>query len=794
MVPLLFPLVTLISGILAGPYLNPTPVWMCLPLSVLLGIARRPLFLLAAFLVGAALRDAIPTVPPDPGTDAVRLVGKIEHAPEWRGLGVYLDVQVLTVDGRAYRGHARLTEFLDDPERLQLFNSLDIGSGDLLEIVVAMRRPSTYRDPGVFDFRKHLEREGIYWTGTIRNPRLITVLGRGWHGFDRVRQWIENRISRHFEDDNIRGLVMGMVLGRTAGLSAETERQFQAGGVFHLVVVSGFNIAVIAAAATWIGRFIARRRSTRLILTLIAVAAYALLVGWQMPVVRAAIMACVFIVGRALDRGHSPLNAAALSAFVLLLIEPLAIEDQSFQMTFAAVVAVIGVGIPAIEWVFERWNLRLRQFDSIDRDGLLDSAIADWRVSCRMWCELYGVPHVFITAPIRGIQFLCEAFLTTLGVEAVFVYFMVESFHRIAPVSPLLNVPAGLIAAAITPLGLLLIVLPRVAAMPVAWVIRLLTRILLWNVRTGLAIPHASLRVPSVPAGIWMLYGMVVLFLVVAIHRRLKLTCVAGAVLAAGILATMVLADFSPKPPHDVVVTFLDVGQGDSILVEFPDGRRMLIDGGGVAAGRFLGLRDESTFSIGEDVVSAYLFSRGIRRLDTVVLTHAHNDHLDGLFDVVANFQIGEVWLGKNPLIPSYQAFLGLLQQRKIPIRPVSTGDQIGEFTVLHPPPTYKVRKTAQNNDSVVLLLDTGLQTALFTGDLEIAIPTPEFVNVLKVPHHGSGGTKLKVRSNVRIISVGANNPFGHPAQSALPALRTDRLGAIQITLSGKRPVVGQAR
>ena len=794
MVPLLFPLVALISGILAGPCLNPTPVWMCLPLAVLLGIARRPLLLLPVFLVGAGLRDAIPTVPPDPGTEAVRLVGTVARAPEWRGLGVYLDVQVLSVDGRPYRGRARLTEFLDNPEGLQLFNTLDIGSGDQLEIVVALRRPSTYRDPGVFDFRKHLEREGIYWTGTIRNPRLITVLGRGWHGFDHVRQWIENRIARHFEDDNLRGLVMGMVLGRTSGLSAETEREFQEGGVFHLVVVSGFNIAVIAAAASWVGRLIARRRGNRLILTLIAVAAYALLVGWQMPVVRAAIMAFVFIAGRALDRGHSPLNAAALSAFVLLLIEPSAIEDQSFQMTFAAVVAVIGIGMPAIEWVFERWNLRLRQFDSIDRDGLLDADIADWRVSRRMWCELHGIPQVFITVPIRAIQFLCEALLATLGVETVFVYYMVESFHRMAPVSPLLNVPAGLIASAITPLGLLLIVLPRVAAMPVAWVIRLLTRILLWTLRTGLSIPHASLRVPSAPSGMWMLYGTVVALLVVAIHRKSKLTCVGAAVLAAGILAVMALADFSPRPPHDVVVTFLDVGQGDSILVEFPDGRRMLIDGGGVAAGRFLGLRDESTFSIGEDVVSAYLFSRGIRRLDTVVLTHAHNDHLDGLFDIVANFQIGDVWLGKNPMIPSYQAFLGLLQQRKIPIRWVSAGDRIGEFTVLHPPATYKVRKTAQNNDSVVLLLDTGRQTALFTGDLEIAIPAPEFVNVLKVPHHGSAGTKLKVRSNVRIISVGANNPFGHPAKSALPALRTDQLGAIEVTLSGGRPVVGQAR
>jgi competence protein ComEC len=292
----------------------------------------------------------------------------------------------------------------------------------------------------------------------------------------------------------------------------------------------------------------------------------------------------------------------------------------------------------------------------------------------------------------------------------------------------------------------------------------------------------------------WMLYGLVVVLVVLAIHRRWKLPCIAGAVLAAGILAVMALTDFSPKPPNDVVVTFLDVGQGDSILVELPDGRRMLIDGGGVAAGRFLGLRDESTFSIGEDVVSAYLFSRRIRRLDTVVLTHAHNDHLDGLFDVVANFQIGDVWLGKNPMIPSYEAFLGLLQERRIPIRLVSAGDRIGEFTVLHPPADYKVRKTAQNNDSVVLLLDTGRQTALFTGDLEIAIKAPEFVNILKVPHHGSGGAKLKVRSNVRVISVGANNPFGHPAKSALPALRTDQLGAIQVTLSGGRPVVEPIR
>src|SRR6185503_18610501 len=98
-------------------------------------------------------------------------------------------------------------------------------------------------------------------------------------------------------------------------------------------------------------------------------------------------------------------------------------------------------------------------------------------------------------------------------------------------------------------------------------------------------------------------------------------------------------------------------------------------------AGRFLGLQDESTFSIGDNVVSAYLFSRGIRRLDSVVLTHAHNDHLDGLFDVLANFQVGELWLGRNPRIPAYRAFLETAQQRGVPVRWVVAGQQIGEMT-----------------------------------------------------------------------------------------------------------------
>jgi competence protein ComEC len=215
----------------------------------------------------------------------------------------------------------------------------------------------------------------------------------------------------------------------------------------------------------------------------------------------------------------------------------------------------------------------------------------------------------------------------------------------------------------------------------------------------------------------------------------------------------------------------------------------MLIDGGGVFSGRFLDLRDESTFSIGESVVSPYLFRRGLRRLDAVVLTHAHHDHMDGLFQVIENFEVGEFWLGRNPMLPRYQQLIDRIQEKQIPIRWLSAGQQIGSLMVLHPPADWIPRRNGQNNDSVVLLLETDEASALLTGDIEARIQVPEYVDVLKVPHHGSKGVQTRPRAGVRVVSVGANNPFGHPHESALPALRTDRLGAITIGL-GNPPKV----
>ena len=795
MFPLLPPLLALIAGILASDRLDARAVWVCIPLAGLLAFARRWCALIAVFLLGSALRSLEPPVPVLPhGNEASRVVGRLLRGPDNRGLGVYLDVAVESIDGIAFQGRARLTEFLDDPELKTLFDARDLGTGDRLEIIVRLRRPTTYRNPGVFDFRRYLERQGIFWTGTIRNPRLITVLERGprfWRLTDRFRNTLERRLSQPFADDrHTRGLILGMVLGLKQDLTASVERDFQAGGLYHLVVVSGFNLAVVAAAVMYVSRFFFVRRGMRMALVVVAIVLYSFVVGFQPPVVRAALTVGIVIFARLLDRDGSPLNTIALAAMLLLMLDPTSLEDASFQMTFAAAAAVAGIGIPAARWLLCGLHEKLRDFNNVDLDGFLASEIADWRVARRMFCERHGLPVWTITLPWRICRIAVESLIISLAVEVVFVVFMVESFHRLSPLSAILNVPAGVIAGIVTPLGLLLILLPDPVATPLAWMLQQLLTALLVVLRSALSIPFAALRVPSVPTWLWCGYGLAASALIVSIHR--KKPWLLGSGISAVVVLRFVIAfgDFAPRPPEATTVTFLDVGQGDSSLVEFPDGRRMLIDGGGVAAGRFLELQDQSTFSIGEDVVSAYLFSRGIRRLDQIALTHAHNDHLSGLFDVLSNFEVGEVWLGRNPMIPAYRAFLELAQQRSVPLRLIKAGDRIGEFDVLHPPSQWRVRRTAENNDSVVLLLRSAGQTALFTGDLELPLRGVDSVNLLKVSHHGSKGVRMRVRSDVRVISVGGNNPFGHPHPSALPALRTDLLGAIEVTLDGRRPVV----
>jgi competence protein ComEC len=793
-VPLIGPLLALVAGILAAPQLDLRYAGVAVLLAFLLAWRHRRFGLAVFGLLGAFVAQrAAPA-----GVNAVvddglarRILLRLDAAPEAGADGISLEARVLAADGITVdKGRALIRWFPEDDAAVALFESLDLGRGDTLEALVRLRRPNVYRDPGVFDYRRFLARQGIYWTGTLRSPRLVSVLDRGWHAPDRIREWTAERIGQYFETPTTRALILGMVLGRRNLLPRTVETKFEEAGLIHLLVVSGFNLAVVAGAAFFLGSMLFSHAHAREVFTLTLILGYAFLVGNDPPVLRATIMAVWLVLGRMLDRGYSPANALAGTAMLILLVDPTAIRDTSFLLSFGAVTAILSIGAPWVAWTHSRLHPALQRLAFPETDGHLPDVAVDLRVALRIRAELSGWPLECLALPVRFVSLVGEVTLVTMGIQILLLPFAIESFHRVAPVSVPLNVLGAAIASMVTPPGLLLIFLPRPVGSALAWVLALLLDGLMAALDIALRLPAATLRVPSPPLLLWIGFTLGLLILRFALARRSAKTARAAGAGLGGILLVMLFGDFSPEAPPNPVVTVLDVGQGDSILIEVPDGQRIVVDGGGIVSSDI----EEGGFRIGEDVVSAYLFSRRFRRIDTLVLTHAHQDHMDGLFDLVRNFEIGEVWLGPNPMVPRYREFLESLAIRGIPLRHVRTGDEPGPFRVLNPGRTRRVSHEVSNDDSVVLLFDWKGRRALLTGDLERTLDDPALdeggVDLLKVPHHGSRGSRLEVAARVPVISVGANNRFGHPDASRLPALRTDLLGAIEVTLAPDGPRV----
>jgi len=322
---------------------------------------------------------------------------------------------------------------------------------------------------------------------------------------------------------------------------------------------------------------------------------------------------------------------------------------------------------------------------------------------------------------------------------------------------------------------------------------------------------HASLepswRVPDPP--VWLAAALAVSLIVLALASGRKIVWRST---AAVVLTFFVLLVWHPWPPDEqpnrLELTSIDVGQGDSLLLLFPEGTRMLVDGGGLLQFGDAGKKSlrKSNLDIGEDVVSPYLWNRGIKTLDVVVATHAHEDHIGGLPAILDNFRPKELWVGANPPAPL------LDQARRLGIRVLER--RVGPpfdfsgttVTILSPPEDYAAAKLG-NNDSLAFRVSFGTRSFLLTGDLEkpmearlLADDLATHADVLKVGHHGSRTSSIQpfldaVSPSVAIISAGFENSFGHPHPDVLKrladrhtaVLRTDLDGLVTVATDGQR-------
>lgn len=673
------------------------------------------------------------------GEETLRLVGTVrgDAVVRDRALELVLDVEGVERNGRLepLRGRTRLTVGgetpwppLPDASRLSVSARVRPASGE-----AALR-------------------QGLDVYAHCKTARLLDALPADGRAPVRetaaaLRERVRGVIARHVPPGTERGLVLAMVIGDRSQVDEATAEAFRASGTYHVLALSGAQVALVAGLLAGALRFLLVRPWLQAAATMSVVAFYAVLVGGDVPVVRAALMAGAVLAGRALELDADASNLLGLAALVLLVGRPAAIGDVGFQLSFGATLAILALSGPLLS----------------------------------------GVPRL----PLRAETGLAASVVAQLALAPV----QAAAFHRLSPAAVVLNLAAVPLSSAVLLAGGTVVLAapfgdaPADLAGSVAWAA---ARALRLSGDLGPIAPWLDRRVPAPSPGVLTLEALGLVLL--ARHRR----ALGVAALLAGPLL-LALAPTRPDADGRLHLTVIDVGQGDGLLLRSPSGRALLVDAGGSRS---------AAYDPGERRVAPELWSRRIRGVDALLVTHAHPDHVGGAPFVMRVFDVSEVWEGPAPLDdPAWRSVEARLAARPATRRTLAAGMSLEwdgvRLRVLGPARPRRPPHRVRNEDSVVLEVGFGgvrfVLTGDVTGDAEDAVDARPS-EVLKVPHHGSRTSSrprllATVRPALALVSAGAHNPFGHPhpetlarlAASGSLVLRTDRDGTIRAATDGRR-------
>ena len=599
---------------------------------------------------------------------ALRWQGRLRSDPLALPWGLRYEIDLETVETAAgvkpVAGGLRLTYYT--PESATAGTPPAARAGDRVEALVRVRPVNNFGDPGAFDFRGYLARQNIQLQGSLRSGQLLTIVGhprlRLSDRLARVRGRFLSALDDLFASRPDEGaLARAMLLGDRSFVEHDRAVEYQKTGVYHVLVLAGLHVGALAAFFLWAGRRLRLGLFPRILLTLLALAAYAGIVEDRPPIVRAVLMAAIFLSAKLLYRRMNLVNVAAISALLILFARPSEITDASFLLSFSAVAIIGAIAVPCIERWSEPYRLALDHLSDVTRDlshaprvaqFRLDlRAAADW-ISARLPRPARPLAHGAVERPVRAALYLCEIVFLSAVLQLGMLPLLAYYFHRVALAGPLANIPALLLTGLAVPVGFLTLgatLVSHTLAQCLATLLAFLLGALDVTVRWFANWRGMSFRVPGPSVDLLALFAGLAIALSAAIPMRRKRWLASVAAIAFLAVAVVIAAHpFAPAfTPGRLELTVLDVGQGDSLFLSFPHGHTMLVDAGG-EVGVFHSGGMRSGIDVGEDVVSPYLWSRGLKKIDVVALTHAHEDHLGGLPAIFENFRVGEFWVGRD--------------------------------------------------------------------------------------------------------------------------------------------------
>jgi len=701
--------------------------------------------------------------------------------------------------------------------------------GDRVRAVARLLEPETYHDPGVWSREEFLVDQGVTSTATVNfdqverlgssNESRLSCRLSGWQHAASERLLALPAAMRGFPaalrlSPGDAAMLAAMVAGDRSYLTHSLRVGFERTGSFHMLVVSGFHLAIVAGCILWVFQRMRLPRVPATLLTLTATFGYALFTGFATPVQRSLWMITLYLLARLVYRERNALNTIGFASLCLLVVSPRSLFDASLQMTLLAVVSIAGVAAPLLANSVHPYVVATRDLQTTAIDAKLPPRQAQFREVLRTFATAFEDTRydraVRAAAPfvVRFVLRIYEVLVVSCVVELAMTLPMAIYFHRITifalPVNLLilpllvLLMPAALVTLVVS------IVWPAAAAVPGMFV-ALLLHFGVWLVHFFGSLAMGDFRIPG-PLMAQSLAFCALLAAAVLLARgpRWQRTLAWAALLLAALAAVAPRAMDHPRDA--MLMEAIDVGQGDSLLLITPDGKTLLVDGGGFGGGPHQAPQD---FDIGEEVVSEALWARGIRHLDAVALTHAHSDHMGGLPAVLRNFHPDELWVGNNPRFGAYNALLNEAAELHVRVRSLRAGDALAfgatQIAVLAPFRDYQPGPEPTNNDSLVMHMAYGGTSVMLEGDAEAPIERAMLAEpglestLLKVGHHGSvTSTRPEFLAQVApkwaVISCGLHNRYGHPRPEVLEELqtagvrtfRTDIEGAVCFRLDGK--------
>ncbi len=662
------------------------------------------------------------------------------------------------------------------------------GTGDRIRLRTKLQPPRQPQNPGEPDFAARAAREGIAYTGSA-DLAAVSVLSFGDGAptlFERWRRSFVDRTEAVCTTNDRAALVSALAAGERSAISADVTEDFNAAGLAHLLCISGLHLAVavllfyrllawLLSRSTWLAlRIVPARMAAAITLPLTAL--YVAFIGAPLPTLRAGVGAAFFLGGALLGRMPDGLNALAAAALTILALDPPALFDPSFQLSFAAMLGVFLL-VPPLR-------------DLLPFARLENAPDRSWQGRARSLLER-----------LLGMATICVA------VSLATAPFTAMIFHRASLISVVANLVSYLPGAGLVPVSasaMIVNAFSETLALPLFWLADLGAGALLACAHAFGDLTFSQVRVaaPSLPTMLFW-YAMVLGFTHVRRwpHRALWL----GLAGAAGLVITLSTQMIARRFSRDLVVTFLSVGQGDAAVVEFPGGGAMLIDGGGQQGG---------TFDPGEKIVTPFLWERGIHRLDTIVATHPHGDHVLGLFAVLDHFSVGELWHnGADDSMGLAAKLRDHATVRGVPLRLIGPS-----YNAIHGEIGIQALRAnddgtlTENEQSIALRLRYDNVALLLAGDLEaeaerriLDTGAPLAAALVKAPHHGSrtSSTAAFIRTVAPhhvVFCIGAHNKFGFPHAEVLARYeaagcklwRTDE-GAVEARTDGRTLVVRRA-